>query len=142
MDIVKRPRTIAEQLIEEFMLKANETVAEHFYRLEVPFVYRIHENPDAEKLKAFYEFITSFGYSVKGRPDQVKPHALQSLLEKIRGKREEHVISTVMLRSMKQAKYAADCIGHFGLAAPFTVISPRRSAGIRTSLFTGSSAKC
>ena len=119
VDIVKRPRTIAEQLIEEFMLKANETVAEHFYRLEVPFVYRIHENPDAEKLKAFYEFITSFGYSVKGRPDQVKPHALQSLLEKIRGKREEHVISTVMLRSMKQAKYAADCIGHFGLAAPF-----------------------
>jgi ribonuclease R len=119
VDIVKRPRTIAEQLIEEFMLKANETVAEHFYRLEVPFVYRIHENPDAEKLKAFYEFITSFGYSVKGRPDQVKPHALQSLLEKIRGKREEHVISTVMLRSMKQAKYAAECIGHFGLAAPF-----------------------
>lgn len=119
IDVVKRPRTIAEQLIEEFMLAANETVAEHFFRLEVPFVYRIHENPDAEKLKAFYEFITSFGYSIKGKPDQVKPHALQSLLEKISGTPEEHVISTVMLRSMKQAKYAAECVGHFGLAAPF-----------------------
>jgi ribonuclease R len=119
IDIVKRPRTIAEQLIEEFMLAANETVAEHFFNLGVPFVYRIHENPDAEKLKAFYEFITSFGYAVKGKPDQVKPHALQALLEKVQGKPEEHVISTVMLRSMKQAKYAAENIGHFGLAAPF-----------------------
>lgn len=119
VDIVKRPRTIAEQLIEEFMLAANETVAEHFFRLEVPFVYRIHENPDAEKLKAFYEFITRFGYSIKGKPDQVKPHALQSLLKKISGEPEEHVISMIMLRSMKQAKYAAECIGHFGLAAPF-----------------------
>lgn len=119
VDIVKRPRTIAEQLIEEFMLKANETVAEHFFLLEVPFVYRIHESPDAEKLKAFFEFVTSFGYSVKGKPDQVKPHALQTLLEKVSGTPEENVISTVMLRSMKQAKYAAECIGHFGLAAPY-----------------------
>ncbi len=119
VDVVKRPRTIAEQLIEEFMLAANETVAEHFYRLEVPFVYRIHENPDAEKLQAFYEFVSTFGYSVKGKPDKVKPRALQTLLEKVSGKPEEHVISTVMLRSMKQAKYAAECIGHFGLAASF-----------------------
>lgn len=119
VDIVKRPRTIAEQLIEEFMLAANETVAEHFYRLEVPFVYRIHENPDAEKLQAFYEFVSTFGYSVKGKPDKVKPRALQTLLEKVSGKPEEHVISTVMLRSMKQAKYAAECVGHFGLAADF-----------------------
>jgi ribonuclease R len=119
VDVVKRPRTIAEQLIEEFMLKANETVAEHYFNLQVPFVFRIHENPDAEKLKNFYEFITSFGYSVKGKPDQVRPHALQSLLEKISGKPEEHVISTVLLRSMKQAKYATENVGHFGLAAPF-----------------------
>jgi ribonuclease R len=119
VDVVRRPRTIAEQLIEEFMLAANETVAEHFFTLDVPFVYRIHENPDTEKLKTFYEFITTFGYSIKGKPDQVKPHALQSLLEKVAGKPEEHVISTVMLRSMKQAKYAAECIGHFGLAARY-----------------------
>lgn len=114
-----RPRTIAEQLIEEFMLAANETVAEHFYRLEVPFVYRIHESPDVEKLRTFYEFVTSFGYTVKGSPDKVKPRSLQNLLSKVKGKPEETVISTVMLRSMKQAKYAAECIGHFGLAASF-----------------------
>lgn len=114
-----RPRTIAEQLIEEFMLVANETVAEHFYRLEIPFVYRIHEPPDAERLRTFYEFVTSFGYTVKGRPDKVKPRSLQNLLSKVKGKPEEPVISTVMLRSMKQAKYAAECIGHFGLAASF-----------------------
>ncbi|MBA4496183.1 ribonuclease R [Paenactinomyces guangxiensis] len=119
IDVVKRPRTVAEQLIEEFMLAANETVAEHFFRLEIPFVYRIHENPDTERLQSFYEFVTTFGYSVKGKPDKVKPRALQTLLEKVRGKPEEHVISTVMLRSMKQAKYAAECVGHFGLAAPF-----------------------
>src|SRR5690606_1079205 len=73
-----RLRTIAEQLIEEFMLAANETVAEHFYRLEVPFVYRIHESPDVEKLRIFYEFVTSFGYTVKGSPDKVKPRSLQN----------------------------------------------------------------
>lgn len=119
VDIVQRPRTIAEQLIEEFMLAANETVAEHFFRLEVPFVYRIHENPDVERLQSFYEFVASFGYSIKGRPDRVKPQALQRLLEKIEGTPEAHVINTVMLRSMKQAKYAAECVGHFGLAATF-----------------------
>ena len=63
-----RQRSIAEQLIEEFMLAANETVAEHFFRLEVPFIYRIHESPDVEKLRAFFEFVTSFGYTIKGRP--------------------------------------------------------------------------
>jgi ribonuclease R len=119
IDVVKRPRTIAERLIEEFMLIANETVAEHFARLEVPFVYRIHENPDSEKLQAFYEFVSSFGHSIKGRPDKVKPRSLQRLLNKIEGLPEEKAISTVLLRSMKQAKYAAECVGHFGLAAPF-----------------------
>jgi ribonuclease R len=118
-DIVKRPRTIAEQLIEEFMISANETVAEHFFRLEVPFIYRIHENPDAERLQSFYEFISSFGYSIKGKADHVKPQTLQRLLKQISGTPEEHVISTVMLRSMKQAKYAAEGIGHFGLAATY-----------------------
>lgn len=119
VEIVKRPRTIAEQLIEEFMLCANETVAEHFAWADIPFLYRIHENPDAEKLQAFYDFITHFGYSVKGRADKVKPRALQQLLEKISGKPEETLISTVLLRSMKQARYAAECTGHFGLAATF-----------------------
>ncbi|MBD1372261.1 ribonuclease R [Hazenella sp. IB182357] len=119
VDIVKRPRTEAEQLIEEFMLAANETVAEHFYRMDVPFVYRIHEKPDVAKLQGFFDFITSFGYAMKGKPDKIKPQAMQTLLEKIKGRSEEHVISTVMLRSMKQAKYATECVGHFGLAAQF-----------------------
>ncbi|SFI62238.1 ribonuclease R [Thermoflavimicrobium dichotomicum] len=119
IDVVKRPRTVAERLIEEFMLAANETVAEHFYRLDVPFVYRIHENPDTERLQSFYEFVSSFGYTIKGKPDKVKPRSLQQLLDKISGRPEEKAISTVMLRSMKQAKYAAECVGHFGLAAPF-----------------------
>lgn len=119
IDIVKRPRTVAEQLIEEFMLAANETVAEHFHRLDVPFVYRIHENPDPERLQSFYELISTFGHRVKGNSDKVKPRALQTLLEKISGSPEETVISTVLLRSMKQAKYSTENVGHFGLAAPF-----------------------
>lgn len=119
IDIVKRPRTEAEQLIEEFMLAANETVAEHFFRLDIPFVYRIHESPDTERLRTFYEFVNTFGYSIKGKPDKIRPRALQNLLAKVKGKTEETVISTVLLRSMKQAKYAAESEGHFGLAAPF-----------------------
>ncbi|TCP69576.1 ribonuclease R [Baia soyae] len=118
-DIVKRPRTAAEQLIEEFMLAANETVAEHFYRLDVPFVYRIHENPDPEKLMSFYELVNNFGYNVKGKADKVKPRALQSLLGRVEGSPEEMVISTILLRSMKQAKYSTESVGHFGLAATF-----------------------
>ncbi|QKG85844.1 ribonuclease R [Kroppenstedtia pulmonis] len=118
-EIVKRPSTIAEQMIEEFMLAANETVSEHFHKAKVPFVYRIHEPPDTEKLQSFFEFITLFGYSAKGRADKVKPRVLQQLLEEIGGKPEETVISTVMLRSMQQAKYSPESLGHFGLAAPF-----------------------
>ncbi len=117
--IVRRPRTIAESLIEEFMLAANETVAAHFARAELPFLYRIHEKPDTEKLQSFFEFITHFGYSIRGQADKVRPRALQQLLEEIEGKPEETLISTVMLRSMKQARYAAECLGHFGLAAKF-----------------------
>ncbi|SFM25152.1 ribonuclease R [Paenibacillus sp. 1_12] len=118
-DIVKRERAIAEQIIEEFMLAANETVAEHFHWLKVPFLYRIHEDPDNEKLQHFMEFITNFGYTVRGRGNTVHPQALQSLLNEIKGTKEERVISTVMLRSMKQAKYDALSTGHFGLAAEF-----------------------
>ncbi|MFX3632492.1 MAG: ribonuclease R, partial [Candidatus Pristimantibacillus sp.] len=119
IDIVKRERSIAEQIIEEFMLSANETVAEHFYWLRVPFLYRIHEDPDQEKLLHFMQFASNFGYEVKGKGNSVHPRALQTLLEKIRGSKEETVISTVMLRSMKQAKYDAASLGHFGLAAEF-----------------------
>ncbi|WP_438351939.1 ribonuclease R [Paenibacillus sp. FA6] len=119
IDIVKRERSIAEQMIEEFMLAANETVAEHFHWLKVPFIYRIHENPDQEKLQNFLAFAENFGYHVKGRGNSIHPRALQELLVDIQGTKEQTVISTMMLRSMKQAKYDAETSGHFGLAADY-----------------------
>ncbi|MDT3427315.1 ribonuclease R [Paenibacillus forsythiae] len=119
IDIVKRERSIAEQIIEEFMLAANETVAEHFHWLKVPFLYRIHEDPDPEKLQNFMAFAANFGHHVKGRGNSVHPRALQKLLEDIQGTKEQTVISTMMLRSMKQAKYDAESTGHFGLAAEY-----------------------
>jgi len=119
VDIVKRERSIAEQIIEEFMLAANETVAEHFHWLKVPFVYRIHEEPTNEKLLTFMQFASNFGYAVRGKGNTVHPRALQTLLEEIRGSKEETVLSTMLLRSMKQAKYEAESLGHFGLAADY-----------------------
>ncbi len=118
-DIGFRVRSIAEQIIEEFMLAANETVAEHFHWMKRPFIYRIHEDPDQEKLQAFMEFVTNFGYSVRGKGNSVHPRALQQLLEEAKGTPEEIIISTVLLRSMKQAKYSAESLGHFGLATDF-----------------------
>lgn len=119
VDIVKRERSIAEQIIEEFMLAANETVAEHFHWMKVPFIYRIHEDPDQEKLQNFMAFAANFGHQVKGRGNSIHPRALQNLLEAIQGTKEQTVLSTMMLRSMKQAKYDAESTGHFGLAAEY-----------------------
>jgi len=119
IDILKRKRTIAEQIIEEFMLAANETVAEHFYWLNLPFVFRVHEEPKAEKIFNFIEFISNFGYVVRGNVNKIHPRALQQILEEIKESPEENVISTVMLRSMKQAKYSHESLGHFGLAAEY-----------------------
>ncbi|KYD24493.1 hypothetical protein B4110_3128 [Parageobacillus toebii] len=118
-DVVLRERSVAERLIEEFMLVANETVAEHFHWLNVPFIYRVHEDPKPEKLQRFLEFITNFGYVVKGTGNQIHPRALQEILEAVRGEPEEMVISTVMLRSMKQARYDAESLGHYGLSTDF-----------------------
>lgn len=118
-DVVLRERSIAERLIEEFMLAANETIAEHFHWMKLPFVYRIHEDPDVEKLNRFLEFVTTFGYVVRGTGSTVHPRALQQLLDEVRGEPEETVISTIMLRSMKQAKYDPHSHGHFGLSTDF-----------------------
>ncbi|WP_044893001.1 ribonuclease R [Bacillus alveayuensis] len=118
-DVVLRERSVAERLIEEFMLLANETVAEHFHWLNVPFIYRVHEDPKPEKLQRFLEFITNFGYVVKGTGNQIHPRALQEILEAVRGEPEEMVVSTVMLRSMKQARYDAESLGHYGLSTEF-----------------------
>ncbi|MGI2329360.1 ribonuclease R [Planococcus sp. YIM B11945] len=119
VDVVVRERTVAEKLIEEFMLAANETVAEHFHRMEVPALYRIHEDPKPEKLQRFFEFVTNFGIVVKGTSTQVHPAALQQIIRSIEGLPEEPVISTMMLRSMQQAKYSAESLGHFGLSTEF-----------------------
>ncbi|MFP3125171.1 ribonuclease R [Ectobacillus funiculus] len=118
-DIVLRERSTAEKLIEEFMLAANETIAEHFHWLNVPFMYRVHEEPKEDKLERFFQFITNFGYTVKGKANDIHPRALQQILEMVQGQPEEVVISTVMLRSMKQARYDAESLGHFGLSTEY-----------------------
>ncbi|AJD92002.1 ribonuclease R [Jeotgalibacillus malaysiensis] len=114
-----RERSVGEKLIEEFMLAANETVAEHFHWMNLPFIYRIHEDPKAEKLERFFEFITNFGITVKGTGNEIHPRALQEIIDDIQGTPEEMVISTMMLRSMQQAKYDENSLGHFGLATDF-----------------------
>ncbi|MET3659155.1 ribonuclease R [Sporosarcina psychrophila] len=118
-DVVIMERTVSERLIEEFMLAANETIAEHFHWLKVPFIYRIHEDPKAEKLQRFFEFLTNFGVVVKGTGNKVHPKALQEIVESIEGLPEETVISTMLLRSMQQAKYLDQSLGHFGLSTEF-----------------------
>ncbi|RYL93603.1 ribonuclease R [Sporolactobacillus sp. THM19-2] len=118
-DVVVRERTEAERLIESFMLAANETVAEHFEKLHLPFLYRVHEEPSPDKLEKFFDFVVNFGYVVKGSKDHVHPRTLQSLLEKVKGQPEETLISTVMLRSMAKAKYDDKCLGHFGLSTEY-----------------------
>ena len=118
-DIVVIERTIAERMIEEFMLAANETVAEHFHWLEVPFMYRIHEDPKEERVQRLFEFLTNFGIVVKGSGNKLHPRALQEITEAIAGLPEETVISTMLLRSMQQAKYFEESLGHFGLSTDF-----------------------
>lgn len=118
-DIALRNRTVAERIIEEFMLVANETVAEHVFRMDLPFIYRIHEEPKPEKLQRFFEFITNFGLVVRGTGKTVEPRALQEILDSVKDEPEYPVISTMMLRSMQQAKYSPECLGHFGLSTDF-----------------------
>jgi len=117
VDIVPHERNVATKLIEDFMLAANQTVAEHFYYMQSPFVYRVHEQPDPEKIASLSSFVSKFGHHIKTRKDDgVKPKELQKLLKGIQGTKEEPVISRMALRSMMQAKYSTECTGHFGLA--------------------------
>ncbi|HHU29683.1 MAG TPA: ribonuclease R [Firmicutes bacterium] len=119
LDIKKRPRTVAEQIIEEFMLVCNETVAEHFYHLQLPFIYRVHERPAEEKIVQFREFIHNLGYSLKGKPERIHPRVLQELLGEVENRPEERVVNTMLLRAMKQARYSPQRSLHFGLAAEY-----------------------
>ena len=109
-------RNNATRLIEDFMLAANETVAEHFFWAQIPFVYRIHENPDMDKIRKLATFIRNFGYGIKVKNDEVHPKELQKLLAGIEDTPEESLISRLTLRSMQRAKYSTVCEGHFGLA--------------------------
>ena len=111
-------RNVATDLIEDFMLLANETVAQHFYWMEVPFLYRTHETPDTEKIEKLATFIHNFGYHIKIKTSdhEVHPKEIQKLLASIEGTEEEALIARLALRSMKQAKYSVECTGHFGLA--------------------------
>ncbi len=118
-EVVVIERTISERLIEEFMLAANETIAEHLHWLQVPSIYRIHEEPKAEKLQRFFEFLTNFGIVVKGTGNDIHPRALQEIVDSIKGLPEEAVVSTMLLRSMQQAKYFDESLGHFGLSTDY-----------------------
>lgn len=117
IDIELRERKVAERLIESFMLAANETIAAHYTKMKLPFIYRIHEHPKEEKVQRFFEFITNFGILVKGKKDDVSPKEMQKVLDQIAGKPEEPVVSMMLLRSMQQARYSEDPTGHYGLAA-------------------------
>ncbi|MGN0349665.1 MAG: ribonuclease R [Roseburia sp.] len=119
LEIKPYERNVATKIIEDFMLLANETVAQEYFWQELPFVYRTHDNPDTEKIRKLGTFINNFGYSIHIGSDEVHPKELQKLLEKIEGTPEEALISRLTLRSMKQAKYSTICTGHFGLATPY-----------------------
>lgn len=112
-----RNRATAEKLIESFMLCANETVAYDYTRKELPFMYRIHEQPEEERMMRLAEFVTMFGMVLRGNVATIEPRQLQQALKAIKGESYEHVVSTMMLRSMQQAKYANTPTGHYGLAA-------------------------
>ena len=115
--IIRAERNLAHQLIEEFMLAANEAVARYITSRDIPFLYRVHENPDPAKLQTFQEFVFGFGYEFKLVEEKVKPSELQRLLAEADGRPEERMINYALLRCMRQARYAADNVGHFGLAS-------------------------
>jgi len=117
-EIKASERNVATSIIEEFMLICNETVAEEYFWQNIPFVYRVHEVPDEEKLKTVYHIIASFGYRLKNK-DEIHPKEIQKLLENASKDENERIISRLILRSMKQAKYMAANLGHFGLAAKY-----------------------
>ena len=119
LEIKPYDRNVATKIIEEFMLIANETVAEDYYWQELPFVYRTHEAPDEEKMRKLATFINNFGYTMHIGVNEIRPKEVQKLLAKVEGSPEETLISRLALRSMKQAKYTPENTGHFGLAAAY-----------------------
>ena len=119
IDITNYELTFANEIIEQFMLTANETVAEKFYWLETPFIYRVHESPDMEKVTELNKFLFNLGYRVKCNKEEVHPTAFAEVLDKIKGKPEEMVISNLILRTLKVARYESENKGHFGIASKY-----------------------
>ncbi len=115
----KYETTFANEIIEQFMLTANETVAEKFYWLDAPFIYRVHEEPDLEKVKELNKFLYNYGLKIKASKDNIYPKEFAKVLEEIKGKEEERVISTLILRTLKLARYEAENKGHFGIASKY-----------------------
>lgn len=119
IDIRPYETNFAHEIIEQFMLTANETVAERFYWLEAPFIYRVHEKPDEDKVKELNKYLFNFGYRIKGKLDDVKPKAFSQILEDVKGKDEERVVSNLLLRTLKVARYEAENKGHFGISSKY-----------------------
>lgn len=119
VDITKYELTFANEIIEQFMLTANETVAEKFFWLEAPFIYRVHEEPDLEKVSELNKFLFNFGYRVKCTQETVHSTVFEEVLEKVKGKPEERVVSNLVLRTLKVARYEAENLGHFGIASKY-----------------------
>ena len=119
IDIELRERRVGERLIESFMLAANETVSEHYSKANLPILYRVHEQPDESKMKRFLEFITTFGLTAQASKDSITPKDLQGVMDRIKDEPYEAVISMLLLRSMQQARYDVDPIGHYGLGADY-----------------------
>ena len=119
VDIKAEEANCATRMIEDFMLTANETVAEEFLKMKVPFVYRVHENPDPDKIEQMLMFVRKRGVNVEKKHQKITPRELQTALNSIKGKTVEPLISRVILRSMSRARYSPECLGHFGLAAKY-----------------------
>ena len=119
IDIMAYETNFAHEIIEQFMLTANETVAERFYWLELPFIYRVHEKPDSDKVKELNKYLFNFGYRIKGKLDDVKPKAFSQILEDVKGKDEERAVSNLLLRTLKVARYEAENKGHFGISSKY-----------------------
>ena len=119
INVGKYETSFSNEIIEQFMLSANEAIAEKFYWLEAPFIYRVHEEPDIEKVKDLNKFLFNLGLKIKTTNDKVYPTEVSKILEEIKGKEEEKVVSTLILRTLKVARYEAENKGHFGIASKY-----------------------
>ncbi len=119
IDVCKYETTFANEIIEQFMLTANETIAEKFYWLKAPFIYRVHEEPDLEKVTELNKMLFNFGYKVKVKEDKVYPTEFSKILDEVKGKPEEKIVSNLILRTLKVAEYDAENKGHFGIASKY-----------------------